>query len=70
MKIVIIRLLLMVITMKTIGRLFTILVLTLSLQGCVGFLIGQAADVAVETAKVPFKIGGAVVDVATGGDDE
>lgn len=56
--------------MKTIGRLFTILVLTLSLQGCVGFLIGQAADVAVETAKVPFKIGGAVVDVATGGDDE
>lgn len=56
--------------MKIFGYLFAVAVMALSLQGCVGFLIGQATDVAVETAKVPFKIGGAVIDVATGGDDD
>lgn len=39
-------------------------------SGCVGTIVGAAVDVAVETAKVPFKVGGAVIDVATGDDDE
>lgn len=38
--------------------------------GCIGTAIGAATDVVVETAKVPFKVGGAVVDVATGDDDD
>ena len=42
----------------------------ITLQGCVGLVVGTAVDVAIEVAKVPFKVGGAVIDVATGGDDE
>jgi hypothetical protein len=42
----------------------------LSLQGCVGYVVGTAVDVAVEVAKVPFKVGKAAIDVATGGDKE
>ena len=38
--------------------------------GCVGAVVGTAADVAIEVAKVPFKVGGAVVDVATGDDED
>lgn len=48
------------------------LILILVLQGCastiVGTAVGTVTTVAVETAKVPFKIAGAVVDVAS--DDE
>jgi len=44
----------------------------LVLPGCastiVGTAVGTVTTVAVETAKVPFKVAGAVVDVAT--DDE
>ena len=42
------------------------LVLSCGLSGCAGAIIGTAADVAIETAKIPSKVGGAVVDVATG----
>lgn len=38
--------------------------------GCVGAVVGTATDVAIEVAKVPFKVGGAVVDVATGDDED
>lgn len=41
-----------------------------NLSGCLGTIVGTTVDVAVEAAKVPFKVGGAVVDVATGSDDE
>jgi hypothetical protein len=41
------------------------------LQGCaVGTAVGVVTDVAVEVAKVPFKVGGAAIDVVTGDDDE
>ena len=36
----------------------------------VGTVIGVATTVAVETAKVPFKVGGAAVDVMTDDDDD
>ena len=39
-------------------------------SGCVGTVVGAATDVAIEVAKVPFKVGGAVVDVATGDDED
>jgi uncharacterized lipoprotein YajG len=42
------------------------------LQGCAamvaGAVVGTAATVAIEVAKVPFKVGGAVIDVVS--DDE
>jgi len=47
-----------------------LLAICLSLQGCVGFIVGTAVDVAVEVAKVPFKVGGAIIDVATGDKNE
>ena len=46
----------------------------LMLQGCaamvVGTAVGVATTVAIETAKVPFKVTGAVIDVATDDDDD
>jgi hypothetical protein len=54
-------------------RSFLILFLLASwlpLSGCVGTIVGTTVDVAVEVAKIPFKIGGAVVDVVAGDDDE
>lgn len=40
------------------------------LTGCAGTVIDAAADGAIALAKVPFKVGGAVIDVASGGDDD
>jgi predicted small secreted protein len=50
----------------------TILLLALlfSLSGCIGTVVGAAADVAIEVVKVPFKVGGAVVDAVSGDDEE
>ena len=47
----------------------SVLVLT-STTGCVGMVIGAAADAAIEVGKVPFKVGGAVVDVVNGDDEK
>ena len=44
--------------------------MTFFLSGCVGMVIDATTDAAIAVAKVPFKVGGAVVDVATGDDDE
>ena len=44
--------------------------LALLLPGCIGTLIGVTTDAAIEVAKVPFKVGGAVVDVVAGDDDD
>jgi hypothetical protein len=42
----------------------------LLLTGCLGTVVGTAVDVTLEVAKVPFKVAGAVVDVATPDEDE
>lgn len=42
----------------------------LLLTGCLGTVVGTAVDVTLEVAKVPFKVAGAVVDVATPADDD
>lgn len=47
-----------------------ILSLSFSLGGCVGMVIDAATDATIAVAKVPFKVGGAVIDVATGDDDD
>jgi len=59
-------------------KTLTVIVVLLMLQGCtamvVGAVVGTAAGVvttvAVETAKVPFKVTGAVIDVATDDEEE
>ena len=52
-------------------RPLTLLGLALLLNGCVaGWVIGETVDVAIEVAKVPFKVGAAVVDVAIPDDDD
>lgn len=61
--------------MKTIFlRIFRSLIfaifLTLGLSGCVSTIIGTAVDTTIEVAKVPFKVGGAVIDVVTGDKDD
>lgn len=50
------------------GRLAALLLLTASLSGCLGTVVGTAVDVTLEVAKVPFKVAGAAIDVVT--DDE
>jgi len=59
-----------VIILKTLALVFLIFLL----QGCtalvVGAVVGTVATVAVEVVKVPFKVGGAVVDVVTDDEEE
>lgn len=50
-------------------RLLALLPLAGALGGCVGAVIGTTADVAIEVAKIPFKVGAAVIDVAIPDDD-
>ena len=56
--------------MKTIRTLFFVSLLSFGLSGCVGTIVGAAVDTTIEVAKIPFKVAGAVVDVATGDDDK
>jgi hypothetical protein len=44
--------------------------LSLLLSGCIGTVIGAATDATIAVAKVPFKVGGAVVDVVKGDDED
>ncbi|MCH7817723.1 MAG: NF038104 family lipoprotein [Proteobacteria bacterium] len=46
------------------------LVIFLSLNACVGMVVGAAVDTTIEVVKVPFKIVGAVVDLAIPDDDD
>jgi ABC-type methionine transport system permease subunit len=59
-----------VIILRTLALVFLIFLL----QGCtalvVGAVVGTVATVAVEVVKVPFKVGGAVVDVVTDDEEE
>ena len=47
-------------------KLSLILLVSLNLQACIGSIIGATADVAIEVVKIPFKVGGAVVDAIKG----
>jgi hypothetical protein len=42
-----------------------ILVICGSLSACIGTVVGVVVDTAIEVVKVPFKVGRAVIDVAT-----
>ncbi len=56
--------------MNKIACLTSLFLLLSLLQGCVGTILGAATDVVIETAKVPFKVGGAVIDLATDDDED
>ena len=51
-------------------ELILVLGLMLLLQGCAGTIIGSVVDTTIEIAKVPFKVGGAIVDVVRGDKEE
>lgn len=42
----------------------------LSLNGCLGTIVGTAVDITAEVVKAPFKIGGAVIDAVSDDDAE
>jgi len=51
-------------------KLIISLVLLLSLNGClVSAVVGTAVDLTTEVIKVPFKVGGAIIDGVSGDDD-
>jgi len=51
-------------------KLIISLMLLLSLSGClVGTVVGTAVDLTTEVIKVPFKVGGAIIDGVSGDDD-
>ncbi|MGB0845522.1 MAG: NF038104 family lipoprotein [Thiolinea sp.] len=52
------------------NRILLITALALSLQGCAGLIIGAATDATIAVAKVPFKVGAAVIDVVSGDDED
>lgn len=56
--------------MKQLSRAVFVVVTAAALSGCLGAVVGTAADVTIEVAKVPFKVAGAAVDVASGGDGD
>ena len=59
---------------KSVLKTLAVVVVLLMLQGCaamvVGTAVGVVTTVAVETVKVPFKVTGAVIDVATDDEDD
>ncbi len=57
----------MMLLFRRIAVVISMLVLT---SGCIGMVVGQTTSAAIAVAKVPFKVGGAVIDVATGDDDD
>ena len=55
--------------MSMIAKICSIFILCMTLQACLGTIVGATADVVIEVAKVPFKVGGAVIDVVSGDDE-
>jgi uncharacterized membrane protein len=55
-------------------RTIAFFLVLLMLQGCastvIGTTVGAVTTLAVETAKVPFKVAGAAIDVVTDDEDE
>jgi hypothetical protein len=48
---------------KKLIRWYVVLVWLSSCTGCTGALVANATDTAIAIAKIPFKVGGAVVDL-------
>ena len=57
-------------TLKRWSATILLILLMLNSTGCVGTVISLTTDAAIEVAKVPFKVGGAVVDVISDDEDD
>lgn len=55
---------------KLLGAMSLLIFVISVLSGCVSTIIGTAVDATIEVAKVPFKVGGAVIDVVSDDDDD
>lgn len=55
--------------LKHLSRTLLIVALGVCQSGCIGTAIEATTDAAIAVGKIPFKVGGAVVDVATDDDD-
>lgn len=51
-------------------RWLCIVIISLQLSACLGTAVGIVVDTAIEVVKVPFKVGGAVIDVMTDDDEK
>jgi hypothetical protein len=51
---------------KMLGAIFVMFIL----QGCVSTVVGAVVDTAIEVVKVPFKVGGAIIDAASDSEEE
>ena len=51
-------------------KIIIVAVAALMLQGCAGLVIGTAAKATVAVAKVPFKVGGAVIGAVKSDKDD
>ncbi len=51
-------------------RALIVLVISGCVSGCVGTIVGAAVDTTIEVVKVPFKVAGAAIDVATPDKDD
>ena len=49
---------------------WVVCVMPLLLSGCIGTIIGVTTDAAIGIAKIPFKVGHAIVDSAVGDDED
>lgn len=56
--------------MRKLSLLLALAILSVSLSGCLGFIVGNAVDLGIEVVKVPFKVTKAAVDVITDDDDD
>lgn len=52
------------------NRFVLFAILIISLSGCAGTIIETATDTALAVAKVPFKAGGAIIDVLDSEEDD
>ena len=50
---------------RQLSRLLLVIISSFYLTACVGTVVGAVVDTAVEVVKVPFKVGGAVIDAVT-----
>jgi len=55
---------------KLLIKWLCIVLISLNLSACLGTAVGVVVDTAIEVVKVPFKVGGAVIDVMTDDKDE
>ena len=51
-------------------KIIIVLLLSLTLSGCISTLVGAVVDTTIEVVKVPFKVGGAIVEGVSGGSNK